>query len=134
MSIEKLKVTRVYKDLDLSFTANPVSGDVGKKLDVNAVKQSILILLSTNFYERPFSPDKGANLRGFLFENVSSTLASLLENSVSNIISSYEPRARVDSVVITPDYDGNQYDVTLRYTVVGVDRPQILTTTLKRLR
>jgi len=134
MTTETLKVSRIYKDLDLNFTANPVTGDVAKKLDVNAVKQSILILLSTNFYERPFAPDKGANLRGFLFEQMSSTLAALLQNSVKNVISSYEPRARVDSVVVTPDYDGNQYEVTLRYTVVGVDIPQILTTSLKRLR
>ena len=134
MTTETLKVARIYKDLDLNFTANPVSGDVAKKLDVNAVKQSILILLSTNFYERPFAPDKGANLRGFLFEQMSSTLAALLQNSVKNVIASYEPRARVDSVVVTPDYDGNQYEVTLRYTVVGVDIPQISTTSLKRLR
>jgi phage baseplate assembly protein W len=134
MTTETLKVSRIYKDLDLNFTANPVTGDVAKKLDVNAVKQSILILLSTNFYERPFAPDKGANLRGFLFEQMSSTLAALLQNSVKNVIASYEPRARVDSVVVTPDYDGNQYEVTLRYTVVGVDIPQILTTSLKRLR
>ena len=134
MTTETLKVSRRYKDLDLNFTANPVTGDVAKKLDVNAVKQSILILLSTNFYERPFAPDKGANLRGFLFEQMSSTLAALLQNSVKNVIASYEPRARVDSVVVTPDYDGNQYEVTLRYTVVGVDIPQILTTSLKRLR
>lgn len=134
MTTETLKVSRIYKDLDLNFTANPITGDVAKKLDVNAVKQSILILLSTNFYERPFAPDKGANLRGFLFEQMSSTLAALLQNSVKNVIASYEPRARVDSVVVTPDYDGNQYEVTLRYTVVGVDIPQILTTSLKRLR
>jgi phage baseplate assembly protein W len=134
MTTETLKVSRIYKDLDLNFTANPVTGDVAKKLDVNAVKQSILILLSTNFYERPFAPDRGANLRGFLFEQMSSTLAALLQNSVKNVIASYEPRARVDSVVVTPDYDGNQYEVTLRYTVVGVDIPQILTTSLKRLR
>lgn len=134
MTTETLKIARIYKDLDLNFTANPVSGDVAKKLDVNAVKQSILILLSTNFYERPFAPDKGANLRGVLFEQMSSTLASLLQNAVKNVITSYEPRARLDSVVVDPDYDGNQYDITIRYTVVGIDRPQTLTTSLKRLR
>lgn len=134
MATETIKISRIYKDLDLNFTANPVTGDVAKKLDVNAVKQSILILLSTNFYERPFAPDKGANLRGFLFEQLSGTLASLIQNAVKNIITSYEPRAKINSITVTPDYDENQYDVTLRYTVVGVDRPQTLTTSLKRLR
>lgn len=134
MSIETIKIARIYKDLDLNFTANPVTGDVAKKLDVNAVKQSILILLSTNFYERPFAPDKGANLRGFLFEQMSGTLASLIQNAIKNIIVSYEPRVRINSITVAPNYDGNQYDVIFRYTVIGVDKPQILTTSLKRLR
>jgi phage baseplate assembly protein W len=134
MSIETIKIARIYKDLDLNFTANPVTGDVAKKLDVNAVKQSILILLSTNFYERPFAPDKGANLRGFLFEQMSGTLASLIQNAIKNIIVSYEPRVRINSITVAPNYDGNQYDVILRYTVIGVDKPQTLTTSLKRLR
>jgi phage baseplate assembly protein W len=66
MATQKLNITRIYKDMDLAFTANPVTGDLSKKLDVNAVKQSMKILMLTNFYERPFSPKKGANLRGFL--------------------------------------------------------------------
>ena len=37
MALQKLKISRLYKDIDLSFTANALSGDIGKKIDVNGV-------------------------------------------------------------------------------------------------
>ena len=134
MAKETLQISRIYKDLDLNFTKNPVTGDVGKKTDVNAVKQALSILINTNFYERPFDPGKAANLRGYLFEQMSKTIAALMVENIKNIVSSYEPRAKIESVIVTPNFDKNEYSIALRYYVVGVSRPQILTTTLKRLR
>jgi len=134
MATESLKVSRIYKDLDLNFTANPVTGDVSKKLDVNAVKQSLNILMRTNFYERPFEPEKGANLRGYLFEPMSNVLAGVIKNTIKNLIETYEPRAKIESLLVVANYDDNSYDITLRYFVVGTDKPQTLTANLKRLR
>jgi len=134
MATESLKVSRIYKDLDLNFTANPVTGDVSKKLDVNAVKQSLNILMRTNFYERPFEPEKGANLRGYLFEPMSNILAGVIKNTIKNLIETYEPRAKIESLLVVANYDDTSYDITLRYFVVGTDKPQTLTANLKRLR
>jgi len=134
MANDTLKISRLYKDLDLAFTANPLTGDVSKKLDVNAVKQSIKILMLTNFYERPFAPQKGANLRGLLFEPMSSNFASIIQRTVSDLITSYEPRARIESIVVSPNFDTNSYEVTLTFFIVGIARPQTLTANLKRLR
>lgn len=134
MANETLKISRLYKDLDLSFTANPVTGDVSKKFDVNAVKQSLNILMQTNFYERPFEPEKGANLRGYLFEPMSNLLAGLIQNTIKNIIQTYEPRAKIQNITVDANFDANSYDVTLEYFVVGIDAPQRLQANLKRLR
>lgn len=134
MSTENLKISRIYKDLDLAFAPNQVTGDVSKKIDFNAVKQALYILMQTNFYERPFAPDKGANLRGFLFEPMSNLVAGLIQNTIKNIIESYEPRAKIVSISVVANFDTNSYDVTLNYYVIGIDRPQTLTANLKRLR
>ena len=53
---------RIYKDLNLNFTANPVTGDVATITDVNAVKRSVRNLLLTNHYDRPFHPEIGSNI------------------------------------------------------------------------
>lgn len=134
MSTENLKISRIYKDLDLAFAPNQVTGDVSKKIDFNAVKQALYILMQTNFYERPFAPDKGANLRGFLFEPMSNLVAGLIQNTIKNIIESYEPRAKIVSISVVANFDTNSYAVTLNYYVIGIDRPQTLTANLKRLR
>ena len=52
MALLTKQITKLYKDLDLAFTLNSVTGDVAKKIDVNAVSQSLKILILTNFYER----------------------------------------------------------------------------------
>ena len=46
---------KLYRDIDLSFTVKP-SGEIYKKIDAGAVKQSIKNLLLTNHFEKPFLP------------------------------------------------------------------------------
>ena len=62
------RANRIYKDLDLDFGRNPVTNDVNKLTDVEAVKRSVRNLINTNHYERPFHPEIGSGIRGLLFE------------------------------------------------------------------
>ena len=48
--------TRVYKDIDLTFTNKP-SGEIFKKESAAAVKQAVKNLLLTNYFEKPFQPN-----------------------------------------------------------------------------
>lgn len=134
MANEKLKISRIYKDLDLSFEANPTTGDVLKKVDANAVKQAMRVLMLTNFYERPFAPKKAANLRGILFENISSLRAASLETIIFNLFENYEPRVRIQKIQVAANYDDNRYDVNITFNVIGINAPQTLSANLKRLR
>jgi phage baseplate assembly protein W len=86
---------KVYSDFDFAFRMNPVTNDVSLKKDVEAVKQSVVNILSTNRGERPFMPDFGANIQGFLFENVDSVTSALIEEQIRSAIANYEPRVRV---------------------------------------
>ena len=61
---------RVFKDLDLNFTAHPILKDINKHVNEYAVINSVKNLVLTNFYERPFRPELGSNIRRMLFENV----------------------------------------------------------------
>ena len=90
MSIKQ--VNRIYSDFDLSFAANPVTGDVAKKYDVNAVKQSLKTLVLTRFYERPFQPKLGSPIYALLFENIDVITANRLQLELEILINKYEPR------------------------------------------
>ena len=134
MALLTKQITKLYKDLDLAFTLNSVTGDVAKKIDVNAVSQSLKILILTNFYERRFAPEKGANLRGMLFENMTRLQAEIMSKVITNLIEAYEPRAVIESIVVIPDYDKNLYQVSIYYYVRGFTQPQEFNVNLQRLR
>ena len=134
MALLTKQITKLYKDLDLAFTLNSVTGDVAKKIDVNAVSQSLKILILTNFYERRFAPEKGANLRGMLFENMTRLQAEVMSKVIRNLIEAYEPRAVIESIAVIPDYDKNLYQVSIYYYVRGFNQPQEFNVNLQRLR
>ena len=50
---------KVFRDLDLNFTAHPIKKDVSVHTNERAIINSVKNLVSTNFYERPFQPDLG---------------------------------------------------------------------------
>ena len=134
MATQKLNIARIYKDFDMAFTKNSLSGDINKKLDVNAVKQSIKTLLMSRPYERLFHPEIGSTLWNSLFENMRPGMEVGIETQVAQQLANHEPRARLVEVKAHPDYDNNSYDVSIRFFVIGINQPQDLTVSLTRLR
>ena len=108
---------RIYKDLNLNFTANPVTGDVATITDVNAVKRSVRNLLLTNHYDRPFHPEIGSNISQLLFENFGIITGTMLSKEIEDMITNYEPRAMVETVEAFPVPDTNTYDVRIYFYV-----------------
>ena len=99
-----------WVDLDLAFMAKPGSlvgdvmkGDVYKKKDTAAVMQSVRSIVLTNFYEKPFNPSFGSNVRSMLFENKENYSESMLRERIKTSIEQYEPRAIVERVEFFDD-------------------------------
>ena len=109
--------SRIYKDLNLNFSANPVKGDVTQVTDVIAVKRSVRNLLLTNHYDRPFHPEIGSNIPALLFENFGPITGNQLSRTIEEMISNFEPRARVETVECFPVPDTNTYDVHIYFYV-----------------
>ena len=109
--------SRVYKDLNLNFSANPVTGDVTTVTDVNAVKRSVRNLLLTNHYDRPFHPEIGSNVQALLFENFGPITGNQLSRQIEEMIGNFEPRARVTAVECSPIAESNSYNVVINFYV-----------------
>ena len=122
---------RWYTDIDINMTTHPQSKDLVLKYDINAIKRSVRNLISTNFYERPFKPGLGINLRGMLFE-LDSTPSIALEDDIKDVISSFEPR--VEILGVSSSTSGNTLNVVLSFAVRNDPRPQDLTISLDRIR
>ena len=128
------KATRTYVDLNLDFARHPVTNDIVKIEDVEAVKRSVRNLVNTQFYERPFHPELGCGVRELLFENFTPLTAVFLRDKIAEVITNYEPRVDLQSVKVDDDQDGNRLVIDIYFYIQGVPGPQVVQTFLKRLR
>ena len=127
--------SRIYKDLNLNFSANPVTQDVTTATDVISVKRSIRNLLLTNHYDRPFHPEIGSNIQHLLFEPINPVTGNQLSRTVQEMIENFEPRAKLISVLSIPDLDRNSYEVAISFYVVNAPTELVnLSLMLERLR
>jgi len=127
-------LTKVFSDIDLTFTKKPAGGDIALSYDSQAVIRSVRNLIQTNHYERLFNPNLGSSVGALLFENISPLTAATLEREIQNVIDNYEPRAKVSSIVATPDYDHNAYNVTITFFIQNLTSPTTITVILQRNR
>jgi len=124
---------KAYKDIDLQFLAKP-NGDIFKKTDAAAVKQSMKNLLMTGLGERPFRPALGGNLGVLLFENATTSSTQELENNIRVAVSNYEPRAQILKVNVQNNLDRNEIFVGIEFKVINTSEIATLETTMSRLR
>jgi len=127
-------LTKIYSDIDFTFTKKPVTGDVALSFNEQAVIRSIRNLLLTKHFERPFNPNLGANIDSLLFELVSPITSSLLENEIKTTIQNFEPRATLNIITVTPMPDENAYSVYLSFFIENATLPTTVTLLLERNR
>lgn len=126
--------TRIFSDLDLNFTAHPVSGDITRRYDENAIKQSVKNLLLTRNFERPFHSEIGSPIRQLLFDNPGPMFNVMLQRAVIDVINNFEPRVNIIDVRVDDYSDANEVYVTLEFTIVNTERPLTLDLALERTR
>ena len=126
-------LTKIYSDIDFTFTKKPVVGDVALSYDTQAVIRSIRNLLLTRHYERPFNPDLGSNVDAILFENIPA-VTNILEEEIKTMIRNYEPRATLTEVSVTADTDHNAYNVSITFYMQNASLPTTVTLLLERNR
>ena len=128
------KSVKIYKDLNLDFQQNTATKDIQKIEDVESVKRSVRNLVSLNYYEKPFHPEIGSNIRCLLFEQITPQISHYIGKQLELLIRNYEPRCRLVNVANMPDLDKNGYSVSVSYYVVNVSNPVTVETFLERLR
>tara|TARA_R110000868_G_scaffold124490_1_gene329118 strand:+ start:1146 stop:1541 length:396 start_codon:yes stop_codon:yes gene_type:complete len=131
MAISRIKD---YTDLDLDFIAHPITGDVTKKVGPDAIARSIRNLVMTNYYDRPFRSQIGSNALKMLFENIGPLTAINLEQAISDVVTNFEPRAKLIGVKVKADPDNNGYSAKIAFYVKNRPEPFQTTLFLERIR
>ena len=117
------RVSQSFKDISMSFGANPLTNDLIAIKNANAISRSVRNIVMTIPGEKPFNPDFGSNVRNLLFENMDSITAGLIVDEIRTSIQNFEPRVELMTVEALPDFDNNSYDVNIVYDIIGADIP-----------
>ena len=117
------RVSQGFKDISMSFQSNPLNNDLIAIKNVNAITRSIRNIVLTTPGEKFFDPDFGSNVTRLLFENVDDITASQIQEEIEFSINNYEPRVKLLSIKVNPDFDSNAFDTIITYEVVGADVP-----------
>ena len=119
------RVNNGFKDLSMTFQANPLSKDLIALKNTNAIARSIKNIVFTLPGEKWFNEDFGSRITASLFENINDVTASIIVDEIQGSITRYEPRVNLigQGVKAFPNYDNNTFDVIIVYEIIGADVP-----------
>jgi hypothetical protein len=126
--------SRTFTDLDLNFIAHPITHDVTRRYDEQAIKQSLKNLIMTLNYERPFHPEIGSQVMQLLFEPVSPITQHMLEAAIRDTITNFEPRVNVIRTDVRFNNDNQTVYIAITFTIVNTEKPLTVDFTLQRTR
>ena len=117
------RVSKGFKDISMSFQSNPLNYDLIALNNANAIARSVRNLVFTYPGERFFDENLGSKISQSLFENIDEIEAAVIKDEIKNTIENYEPRVILNNVIVAPSFSNNEFNVTIEYTIVGIDVP-----------
>ena len=117
------RVSRGFKDISMTFQANPLNDDLIAIKNENAIARSVKNIVFTLPGEKFFNPTFGSRISRTLFENIDDITASVIVDEIKESIRNFEPRVELLDVQSFPNFDNNQFDVSITYEIIGSDIP-----------
>jgi|TARA_B100001778_G_scaffold283864_1_gene250044 phage baseplate assembly protein W len=117
------RVSQGFKDISMSFQANPLNDDLIALKNENAIARSIRNIVFTLPGEKFFNPSFGSRITESLFENIDDITATVIVDEIRESIETYEDRVQLDSVEAFPNFENNSFDVTIVYEIIGRNVP-----------
>lgn len=105
-----------------SSPTRPLLEDCGLE---ESIRQSILVILSTEKGERDLLPDFGSNLYQFVFRRLEAGVLNEVEEEARRCLEQWEPRVQIESIKARPLASSpNQVNLLIRYSVKSTGSKQ----------
>tara|TARA_B100001094_G_scaffold312750_1_gene349751 strand:+ start:1420 stop:1821 length:402 start_codon:yes stop_codon:yes gene_type:complete len=117
------RVSQGFKDISMTFQANPLNQDLIVLKNDNAIARSVRNIVFTVPGEKFFQENFGSRISESLFENIDEVSALEIKDEITESINRFEPRVKLISVDAIPDYAGNAFNVLIVYEIIGIDTP-----------
>ncbi len=115
------RASKGFKDISMSFKVSPLTFDLIANKNETAIARSIRNLILTAPGERPFNPELGSQVSRLLFNPMDDITTDSLREQISNTINNFEPRVNLRQVIVQPNFDNGEYDISIRYDIVGIE-------------
>ena len=133
MPTQLSRKVKKFVDISLSFTPNPLTGDLNTITNERAINNAIknIVLISPN--EVPFNRNMGSTVAYLMFEMCDEATAGMLKQEIQRAIQYNEPRVELQETFVKAEPENYQFVVTVKYKIIGYDEiftvEQILTPT-----
>ena len=117
------RVSQSFKDISMSFETNPLNDDLIALKNSSAIARSIRNIVFTQPGEKFFNPEFGSRVSESLFEIVDEVSTIAIRDEIRSSIINYEPRVKLLDVIVIPNVDDNEMNVTVKYKIIGIDIP-----------
>jgi len=85
----------------------------------NAIRNNLLNFFLTNKTERYLNNQFGADLRSFIFEQISSDNLDGLKENIQALLGQYFTNIKIDKLNILQNPDNNEIEVQLYYSIIN---------------
>lgn len=130
----KTKEVEIYKDIDLSLTAHPLTKDLTRKVNADAIKRSLRHIFMWRKWDIPFNANCHNHLMDILFELNTIFTRAVIQSRSEWLIKNYEPRVEVVQVDVEPNDEESGYNISIIYIIKNVRQEDNLNLFLQRVR
>ena len=117
------RVSQGFKDVSMTFQKHPLTSDILALKNESAIARSVRNIVFTVPGEKFFDEDFGSRISQSLFENINDISANIIRNEIKSSLKLYEPRVNVREVEVKPNFDQNEFNVSIIYEIIGADVP-----------
>ena len=98
---------------------------------IGHIEESIVQILSTQFYERVMLPEFGSDIDAHIFDPNEVETHALVQYEIVEALTKYEPRIVIDEEGIEIEADGSSMYVTLSYALANYTNMGLVSTKVK---
>lgn len=123
-----------WSDFNTNLDVHPVTMELSRLTNDQAVKRSLKNIILTNKTERLFNPGFGGNIHRLLFEPMNEHTSESIKHAINDVILEYEPRVKLESIEVIPNEQHNLYRINIFFMIVNQESMSAMTVLLYRVR
>ncbi len=111
--------SRSFRDISLSLSQNPLTGDINILKNENAIKNAVKNIILTKPGEKLYEPYFGSQVTDLLFEPIDFIILDEIRSEIIRVLTTYEPRIDVQEVTIQQIESEYSLDCRIEFKIVG---------------